>query len=134
MHSLYDLCDMLDDEVRQVVQQGDISPSELDRVYKAVDIIKDIKTIDAMENSYDSYRGSYDSYDNMGNSNRMYRDGRRGRDGDNDGRYSEDGYSNRRGRDARGRYTSRDSYDAQQDKMQMIQKLDEMKKSIEQMQ
>ena len=134
MHSLYDLCDMLEDEVKAVVQQGDISPTELDRVYKAVDVIKDIKTIEAMENSsYDSY----DSYDGM--SNRMYRDGRmsnarRGRDGDGDGRYSEDGYSNRRGRDGRGRYMSRDSYDAQQDKMQMLQKLDEMKKSLEQMQ
>ena len=64
MKSLYDLCDMLDDEVKSVVQQGDISPTELDRVYKAVDIIKDIKTIDAMEqSSYDSY----DSYDVMTN-------------------------------------------------------------------
>lgn len=77
-------------------------------------------------NSYNSYDGSYNSYD-----------GRAGRDADNDGRYSEDNYSNARGRDARGRYTSRDgSYDYSRDysreysrhseKELMIQKLETM--------
>lgn len=95
-----------------------------------------------------SYRGSYDgmsnrgsyegnsndgSYDNMsyaGNSMNSY--ARRGRDGDGDGRYSEDGsydYSGRRGRDARGRYTSRDGsydYSRHSEKELMIEKLETM--------
>ena len=59
-------------------------------------------------------------------------DARRGRDGDGDGRYSEDG-SYRRGRDAMGRYTSRDGYSRHDDKEQMLQKINQMKKEIEQM-
>ena len=130
MQSLYDLCDMLDDELREIVKKGDISPTELDRAYKAVDIIKDIKTVEAMEEggySNDGYSGnSYSgSYDGMS-------DARRGRDGDGDGRYSEDG-SYRRGRDAMGRYTSRDGYSRHDDKEQMLQKINQMKKEIEQM-
>ena len=50
---------------------------------------------------------------------------RRGRDGDGDGRYSE-----RRGRDGRGRYSRDYSGD---DKQQMLNKIDQMKKQIEQM-
>ena len=41
------------------------------------------------------------------NNDGMSNDGRRGRDADNDGRYSEES-SYRRGRDAMGRFTSRD--------------------------
>lgn len=90
-------------------------------------------------NSYNSYRGSYEgnsnngSYDNMsytGNSMNSY--ARRGRDGDGDGQYSEDGsydYSGRRGRDARGRYTSREGsydYSRHSEKELMIEKLETM--------
>ena len=133
MHALYDLCEILDDELREVVKKGDMSPTELDRVYKAVDIIKDIKTIEAMEDySYDDYsrRNSY-ADDNMSYNMSM---ARRGRDGDGDGRYSEDG-SYRRGRDGRGRYSRENSYDGYSgdDKQQMLQKIEQMKKQIEQM-
>lgn len=135
MQVLYDMCEMLDDELREVVKKGDMSPTELDRVYKAVDIIKDIKTIEAMEDySYDDYsrRNSYEG-DNMGyNMSRDMSNARRGRDGDGDGRYSEDG-SYRRGRDAMGRYTSRDGYSRHDDKEQMLQKINQMKREIEQM-
>ena len=135
MQVLYDMCEMLDDELKEVVKKGDMSPTELDRVYKAVDIIKDIKTIEAMEDySYDDYsrRNSYEG-DNM--SYNMSRDmsyARRGRDGDGDGRYSEDN-SYRRGRDTYGRFVSRDGYSGHDDKQQMLQKIEQMKKQIEQM-
>ena len=135
MQVLYDMCEMLDDELKEVVKKGDMSPTELDRVYKAVDIIKDIKTIEAMEDySYDDYsrRNSYEG-DNM--SYNMSRDmsyARRGRDGDGDGRYSEDN-SYRRGRDTDGRFVSRDGYSGHDDKQQMLQKIEQMKKQIEQM-
>ena len=78
--------------------------------------------------SMGSYRGSYD-----GNS----RDGRAGRDADSDGQYSENSYyegshdySGRRGRDARGRYTSREGgsyeYSRHSEKERMIDKLETM--------
>ena len=89
---------------------------------------------DGMSNrgSYDqgSYRGSYDGQSMDGQPQRYSMDGnsmdgRRGRDGDSDGRYSEEG-SYRRGRDARGRYTSYDSnngYSRHAEKERMIEKL-----------
>ena len=76
--------------------------------------------------SYDeqSNRGSYGSYNSYEGSY-----ARAGRDGDGDGQYSEN-YSGRRGRDARGRYTSRDgSYDGysrHSEKERMIDKLETM--------
>lgn len=133
MNELYDLCENLKDEIKELTKKGDISPTELDRAYKAVDIIKDIKTIEAMEDAGGSYDSSYDDY-----SRRYYRDGgmsnaRRGRDGDGDGRYSEDA-SYRRGRDAMGRYTSRDGgYSGHDDKEQMMRQIEEMKRKVQQM-
>ncbi len=119
MNVLMDLQEMLNDQLKSIAKKGDITPTELENTYKAIDIIKDIETINAMRNADDGYSQAYrhdmdysmtghsmngGSYD--GNSYT----GRRGRDGDGDGRYSE-GYGNstRRGRDARGRYTSRDN-------------------------
>lgn len=149
MNELYDLCENLKDEIKELNKKGDISPTELERAYKAVDIIKDIKTIEAMEEA----GGSYGDYSNDNYSRRMYRDGapnnsynsydpsydggrsmaRRGRDGDGDGRYSEDG-SYRRGRDAMGRYTSREGgYSGHEDKQQMMRQIEEMKRKVEQM-
>lgn len=65
--------------------------------------------------SYESMgSGSYNSYESY--------DGRRGMDDDGDGRYSE-----RRGRDVRGRYTGRDNYSREgENKEQMIAKLERM--------
>lgn len=128
--ALYDICEMLEDEMKEIVKKGDISPTELEHVYRAVDIIKDIKTIEAMEdgaysndggssNRGGSYRGSYNSYEGGGSNDR--------------GGYSEEG-SYRRGRDAMGRYTSRDSgYSRGDDKEQMLKHIEQMKKQIEQM-
>lgn len=141
MDELYDLCDNLKDEIKELTKKGDISPTELDRAYKAVDIIKDVKTIEAMQDAKHSYDGQGDG----GHSNRMpypyyYYDepgvsnARRGRDGDGDGRYSEDG-SYRRGRDAMGRYTSRDGgYSGHEEKEQMMRQIEEMKRKVQQMQ
>lgn len=216
MKSLESLKELLEDEVKKIAKKGDISPQELDSVYKAVDVIKDITTIEAMKkaeeqdsmmsqqsnasgNSYNygggqsnnsnnyggnqsnnynqsngynsntgnsmnqsnnqsmnqsngymmpyypmtytgavwnrdqmdmmggsNARGSYGSYNSYEQSN-----ARQGRDGDGDGRYSEDN-SYRRGRDAHGRYTSRDSYDYSRDysrhteKERMLSKLETM--------
>lgn len=131
MHVLDNLSYVLEDMLEPIAKKDDISPTELDNVKDAVKSLYYIETIKAMKeygNSNDysyaggsSYRGgSYrGSYDNM-----MYRgsyDGRYGMDGDGDGRYSE-----RRGRDSRGRYTSRDDYSRHDDKDQMLSKLERM--------
>ena len=156
MHVLENLSYVLEDMIEPIAKKQDISPTELDNVYKAVKTMNYIETIKAMKeygnsnegSSYargGSYRGnSRGSYEGMstrvsyeggmsnrgsyegGSSNRgSYEgsyDGRRGMDGDGDGRYSE-----RRGRDARGRYTSRDSYSRDEEsKEQMISKLERM--------
>ena len=70
MNELYDLCENLKDEIKELNKKGDISPTELERAYKAVDIIKDIKTIEAMEDAVYSNANSYDDY-----SRRYYCDG-----------------------------------------------------------
>lgn len=79
--------------------------------------------------SYDgnSMRGSYDgggsnNYSGDGNSNNYSGDGRHGRDGDSDGRYSEEG-SYARGR---GRYSRDGGYSRHTEKERMIQKLEMM--------
>ena len=72
MRVLEELCYLLEDEVGQIVKKGELSPTELDNVYKAVKTMNYIETIKAMKdyngpeysnrmNSYgrdSSYRGS----------------------------------------------------------------------------
>lgn len=153
MNELYDLCENLKEDIKELNKKGDISPTELDRAFKAVDIIKDIKTIEAMEEAGSSYArgssnagGSYDgrSYNSYeggssrdgGQSNRMYpgyffdEPGMSNARGGNsrDGRYSE-----ARGRDARGRYTSRDDGYSGEEKEQMMRQIEQMKRKVEQM-
>lgn len=110
MKALYDLKEILEDEVKNMTKKGDITPQELENAYKITDILKDIETIKAMKEAgqngeysraYDYARdgGSYDGgysqrmyYDDNSMGNSMnYSQARRGRDGDGDGRYSEDG-------------------------------------------
>lgn len=57
MRVLDDLCDVLEDELKEIVRSGEMSPTVLDNTYKVVDVIKDIKTIKAMEDSV--YGNSY---------------------------------------------------------------------------
>jgi hypothetical protein len=111
MKELYDLCDKLKGEIRMINTKGDISPTELERTYKAVDIIKDIKTIEAMEDySDDEYSGRRYYYDD-------------------DMKYARD-RSYRRD----GRYMSRnDGYSGHEDKEEMIRQIEEMKKKLDQM-
>lgn len=135
MKVLYDIQDMLEDELKKISKKEEITSTDLDNIYKMVDIVKDVTTVDAMHKAeQDGYsrdyardysRGYSDDYANAYGSYNSY--ARRGRDGDGDGRYSEDG-SYRRGRDAMGRYTSRDSsYEySRHSKEEMIEHLKEM--------
>ena len=65
MHVLTELCYLLEDEVGQVVKKGEISPTELDNVYKAVKTMNYIEIIKAMKEKED------EGYSN-GRTNRTY--------------------------------------------------------------
>ena len=51
MRVLYDIQDMLEDEMRKICKQDSLTGSDLDELFKMVDIVKDITTIHAMEKS-----------------------------------------------------------------------------------
>lgn len=117
MHILSkELMKLLEKDIKKVVDQGEIKPTDYSCLSTAVDIYKDLTTIVAMEeaqqqNSYNSY-DSYNSYGNGGmsgmNSMMMpnYRDGW----SMDQGYISRDGYSGARGRSPyTGRYVSRDA-------------------------
>lgn len=112
MKVLDDVCEVLEAELREIVRTGDMSPTVLDNTYKAVDIIKDIKTIHAMEDaSYgNSYGGSYmmpdDDYS-------MARGGN---------------YNNNRNM---GRYYGMGRYSRADEKEQLLAKMEEMKRQLD---
>jgi hypothetical protein len=120
MDILYELKDLLCEELEHINKKHDFSNmAELEVAYKAVDIIKDISTIEAMENSdFSDY-----SYDDGMMSNR-------GRGKSYDG-----GYSGRRNYGRGGRsYNARPmGYSGAETKEQMMQKIDEMQRQLQQM-
>ena len=83
-----DLTEMLQDQMKKIAKKSDITPQELDNVYKAIDVMKDIETIKAMQEAEEESGGySQEGYSQEGYSNR------RGVKGTGRGRYSNDGYS-----------------------------------------
>lgn len=108
MKVLEDVCEVLEAELREIVRTGDMSPTVLDNTYKAVDIIKDIKTIEAMENS--SYGNSY------GNS------------------YMDDDYSMARNNRNTSRNYGMSRYSRADEKEQLMNEMESMKRRLEQMQ
>ena len=137
MRALTELKEMLEDDVKKITKKGDISPEELNNVYKAIDIIKDVETIKAMREHGDySQAGSYGSYNSYDNSMRYSMDGnnmnssynsyaRRGRDGDNDGRYNES-----RGSYDYSRHTDKENMLHQLEQMMQTAKTEEQRKAI----
>ena len=120
MDCIKDFEKMVMKEVENVVSKGALTPNDVHNIYEAVDVVKDLYTIEAMKmpegysqtgpmmygNSYGmrwmtpeerfargGYSGRY--YDDPMHGGRSYEDGR---DRDEMGRYSgmEDGYSGRR--------------------------------------
>ena len=90
MRVLYDIEDMLEDELKKIAKQDSLTGSDVECVYKVVDILKDISTIRAMDEvGFDGYSKDY-SYDEPWPYVR--------------------GNVSMRGRDSMGRYSSRDSY------------------------
>lgn len=112
---LYELRDMLMDELENISSKGELTAGSLETVDKLTHSIKSIDTICAMEEA-----GGY-SYDGM-----SYADGRgRGANADRDnmGRYSSEGrgtsYARRGGRYSRRGY----SYDAKKDLIESLNDL-----------
>lgn len=147
------LKDLLEEQICKILKKGDITPQELDSLYKASAIMLDMETEKAMKQSEGNEEYEM-SHGNMGgNSNHypwfMYHDNDISHRGNSynmpmnhsmdtynhayDGAYAgaydasqENEYSERRGRSARtGRYVSRDS-----EKERMIGKLEDMMDSV----
>lgn len=117
MEILYELKDLLCEELVKINKKHDIgNMAELEVAYKAVDIIKDISTIEAMEEYGDDY--SYD--DDMSYA----------RNRDSMGRYS-----SRRGRRSYdGRMMRMDrGYSGDDTKEEMMRKIDDMQRKLQQM-
>lgn len=90
MEKLYrDAKKILEREIKDIVERGELDPNSLDVMYKVLDNIKDISIICAMKAEEDEYSERY-----------MY---------DDDMAYARGGYSRRGGRSNRGSYDG--SYD-----------------------
>lgn len=139
MKTYENLQGMLEREIAEIEKKKDLDPQSLDNLNKLMAALKNTeKCMDyeeggesyANRRSYGrSYDRSYRSYDGM--SNRMmpeyaYDDSmsmaRRGRDGDSDGRYSEDNFRNRSYR-GRGSYESSYGYSRDNSRKRMVEKL-----------
>lgn len=97
----------MEDELKSICRKDEMTSVDLENTYKIIDILKDITTIDAMHKAdHDGYSGNMDYS--------------RGWDVD---------YSYARGRDSRGRYTSRDDGYSRTGKDEMIDKLTAMMRS-----
>lgn len=95
-----ELCYLLDNQLERLVQKGDITPGELDSIYKAVKTKYYLTVIKEMENA-----GEFDEYGYSGRRMSISYDGRPSFNSyDN----SYEGRSSARGRDSMGRYSSRD--------------------------
>lgn len=88
MKHLHEIKQKLVKELDEIAERGELSAGSLDTLHKLTDTIKNIDKIEMLEGGGSShgYRGSY-------------------------GSYAEDGYSQARRRDSRGRYTSYDGGD-----------------------
>lgn len=122
------LMDLLEREVKEIANKGELDMQSLDILYKVMMAIKatdkHMETLEGQGMSQDSYgRGSNESRNSSRRSYDSY--ARRGRDGDGDGRYSEDSF---RDSSYRGRSSYEDSYGYSRDAA-----TDAMKKKIEDM-
>ena len=130
--AMYELREMLNDELTKISKSGDLTASKLDLVDKLTHSIKSIDTICAMEEYSDDYEDGY-SMNDGGNS---YARGR-GRNARRDsmGRYSREGGNSYRGGNSyeggssyrgRGGYSRRDYSREDGAKEDAMQKLHEL--------
>lgn len=136
MKTYENLHDMLEKEVMEIEKKKELDQQSLDNLFKLMTTLKNTEKCMNYEEGGESYgnRRSYGrsynrSYDGMSNRmmpNYAYDDGmsmaRRGRDGDGDGRYSEDNFrdSSYRGR---GSYDNSYGYSRDNSRKKMVEKL-----------
>ena len=51
MRVLYDIKDKMEDELKKICRKEEMTQTDLDNVYKMIDIVKDVTTIEAMNES-----------------------------------------------------------------------------------
>ena len=121
MEILYETKDLLCEELEKINKKHDIgNMAELEVIYKAVDIIKDITTIEAMEEAdFNDY--SYD--DGMSYT----------RNRDSMGRYSRRGRSRRSYDNADRMMVMNRGYSGDESKEHMMHELEEMQRKLQQM-
>mgnify|MGYP003296972577 CR=1 FL=1 len=134
MDYMYELKDMLCEELEMIVGKGELSHSSLDMVQKITDTIKNIDKIEMLEgqNSFGgSYGGSYGDDEGYSERRRYSRDGGNSYRGDLS--YDDGGDSYRRGRNQMGQYTSRAyrGYSREGGKERMISQLRSMMNTAE---
>lgn len=66
-----DIRDMLCDELEEIAKKKELTTNSLEVIYKSVDVLKDIKTIESMEQEYPSEGYSRDGGYSQGYYNRM---------------------------------------------------------------
>lgn len=82
----YDVKELLHKEISKIVEKGSLTPQELDNLYKAIDVLKDICEITSMEGDDGGY--SERSYSMWGPNHDRYYDIHAYRNRDSMGRYS----------------------------------------------
>ena len=88
----YDVKELLHKEISKIVEKGSLTPQELDNLYKAIDVLKDICEITSMEGDEGySERG----YSMWGPNHDRYYDIHAYRNRDSMGRYSRTGAKER---------------------------------------
>lgn len=123
MQVLSELKYVLEDMIEPIAKKQDISPTELDNVYKAVKTMNYIETIKATKEYGNSNEGSYrGSYEGASNARGSY-EGASNRGSYNS--YARDEYSED-GSYRRGRYSREGGYSRHEEKEMMISKLEKM--------
>ena len=138
MDYMFELKEMLCEELEMIVGKGELSYSSLDTAHKITDTIKNIAKIEMLEGqngfggSYgNSYGGSYGEESGYSERRRYSREG--GNSSRGDLSYDDGGDSNRRGRNQMGQYTSRAyrGYSREGGKERMISQLRSMMNTAE---
>ena len=83
----YDVKELLHKEISKIVEKGSLTPQELDNLYKAIDVLKDICEISSMEGDNGGY--SERGYSMWGPNHDRYYDIHAYRNRDSMGRYSQ---------------------------------------------
>ena len=82
----YNVKELLHKEISKIVEKGSLTPQELDNLYKAIDVLKDICEISSMEGDDGGY--SERGYSMWGPNHDRYYDIHAYRNRDSMGRYS----------------------------------------------